>query len=225
MYKYKAAIFDFDGTIADSGEGVINSVIYALKKYGIAENDREKLRYFIGPPLFDSFRDMYGVSDSDADRLIAYYRERYNVEGYLETRLYDGIQALLQKLRACGVKTAICSSKPEVFVEKISENLGILPYLDHISAVTFRDKNADKTPLLQKALRLCGIEDPRAAVMVGDRYFDTRAAAGLGVTAVGVTYGFGTREELQENGADYIADNTAQLETILLEQIKSEGFL
>ena len=218
MKKYQAAVFDFDGTLADSGKGIINCVLYALHKYGIAETDREKLTYFIGPPLFDSFRELYGVSDADADRLVSYYRERYRTKGALESRLYDGIPALLQELRQKGIRTAVCSSKPELFVRQISENLGILPELDAISAVTFADKNADKAPLLQRALQLLGLPASREIAMVGDRHFDMAAAVALGTAAIGVSYGFGTAEELQTAGADRIAKTVGELRTILLEE-------
>ncbi len=217
MSEYKAAVFDFDGTLVDSGPGIINSVIYALEKFGIKEDDREKLKYFIGPPLFDSFRDLYGVSDDDADRLVAFYRERYHTIGVTESRVYGGITELLRELKDRGVTAAICSSKPEVFVRQISENLGFADCIDFISAVTFKDKNADKTPLLIRALDGCGLKDsPECAAMVGDRHFDITAAVNLGVTAVGVTYGFGTRAELAEAGADFIADDAAELKNILM---------
>lgn len=218
MNRYTAAIFDFDGTLADSGEGIINCVLYALHKFGIPEEDRQKLTYFIGPPLFDSFRDLYGVSDADADRLVALYRERYHTKGVLESRLYEGIPSLLKHLRQSGIPTAVCSSKPEKFVREISQNLGILEDLDAISAVSFADKNADKAPLLQKALDLLGVKASKKIAMVGDRHFDMEAAATLGVAAIGVGYGFGSREELRQSGADKIADTVKELETILLEE-------
>lgn len=216
MRKFTAVIFDFDGTLADSGEGIKNCVIYALKKYGIEENDRDKLDYFIGPPLFDSFRDLYSVSDEDSDLLVSYYRERYREIGCLESRLYDGILPLLKKLKENGITTGICSSKPEEFVVRISENLGMLPYIDHISAVTFKDKNADKTPLLIKCMDMCGVKASKEIAMVGDRHFDITAAENLGVTAVGVSYGFGSLQELEEAGADFIAGSTKELEKILI---------
>lgn len=218
MKKYKAAIFDFDGTLADSGEGIINCVLYALHKYGIEETDREKLTYFIGPPLFDSFRDLYHVPDADADRLISFYRERYRTKGMLESRLYEGIPELLHALREAGIRTAVCSSKPETFVRQISENFGILPELDAISAVTFADKNADKAPLLQKAMDLLGVKASKEIAMIGDRHFDMEAAVAIGVSAIGVSYGFGSEEELKNAGADQIAKTVQELRSMLLEE-------
>lgn len=214
--KFIAAIFDFDGTLVDSGEGIKNSVIYALKKYGITETDRDKLNYFIGPPLFDSFRDIYSVSNEDSDLLVSYYRERYREKGVLESTVYSGIIPLLKNLKKANIKTAICSSKPEEFVVKISESLGMLDLFDCISAVTFKDKNADKTPLLIRAMDMCGVTPSPEVAMIGDRHFDITAAKKLGVTAVGVSYGFGTEEELKTAGADFTAANAEELEYILM---------
>ena len=117
MKYYTAAIFDFDGTLADSGEGIINCVLYALHKFGIPEEDRQKLTYFIGPPLFDSFRDLYGVSDADADRLVALYRERYHTKGVLESRL----QHLKEQLDAACAPAEQCPLLSQEYKKAIAK--------------------------------------------------------------------------------------------------------
>ena len=216
MKKFNAAIFDFDGTVADSGDGIINCVIYALKKFGIEETDREKLRYFIGPPLFDSFIDLYGVTGEQADTLIEYYRERYRTLGCEEAELYPGIAELLDALRENGVKTGICSSKPQQFIEKISTRLGVIDKFDFISGISMHYKDAEKDRLLRIALDGLGITDLSEAVMIGDRHFDIDAAKKVGVASVGAVYGFGSREELAEAGADMLADSAEDIRRFVL---------
>ena len=111
MKEYEYYIFDFDGTLVDSSEGIYNSIIYALKEFGIEENDREKLRYFIGPPLFHSFKHIYGVNDEESNWLVAKYRERYKVKGCAESIVYSGVPEMLKALKEKGKKIAIASSK------------------------------------------------------------------------------------------------------------------
>ncbi len=217
MKKYNAAIFDFDGTIADSGEGIINCVIYALKKFGIEESDREKLRYFIGPPLYDSFCDIYGVTREESDTLVEYYRERYRTLGCEEAELYPGIAELLTSLRENGVKTGICSSKPQQFIEKIADRLGVLGKFDFISGISMDYKEAGKDALLRIALDGLGITDRSEAVMIGDRHFDIDAAKKVGVASIGAVWGFGTREELAAAGADMLADSAEDIRRFVLE--------
>ena len=110
MKDFQYYIFDFDGTLVDSSEGIYNSIIYALKEFGIEENDREKLRYFIGPPLFHSFKHIYGVNDEDANWLITKYRERYKLKGCEESVVYEGVPEMLKALKEKGKKIAIASS-------------------------------------------------------------------------------------------------------------------
>lgn len=216
MKRFKAAIFDFDGTVADSGEGIINCVIYALKKFGVEETDREKLRYFIGPPLYDSFCDIYGVTREESDTLVGYYRERYRTLGCEEAELYPGVAELLKELRANGVKTGICSSKPQQFIEKISARLGVLDSFDVISGIKMDYRESGKDSLLRIALDGLGIADRSEAVMIGDRHFDIDAAKKVGVASIGAVWGFGSREELAAAGADMLADSAEDLRRFLL---------
>lgn len=220
MSTFNAAIFDFDGTIADSGDGIINCAIYALKKFGIEENDRVKLRYFIGPPLYDSFMDLYGVSREESETLVGYYRERYATLGCEEASLYPGVAELLKTLREHGVKTGVCSSKPQPFIEKIAARLGVLDSFDFISGISLHYKDAEKDRLLRIALEGLKIENKSEAVMIGDRHFDIDAAKKMGVASVGAVYGFGSREELTAAGADYLVDSAPEIEKIVLGEEK-----
>lgn len=210
------AIFDFDGTIMDSREGIGNCVRYALSSIGIYEEDEEKLLRFIGPPLHESFKKYYSLDDEAAARMVDKYRERYRPVGYRECELYDGILELVGFLRAHGVKTAIASFKPQEFVVKICMEKGFADSFDVIVGANLEDTDSDKTRLLKKAIAGAGNPDARGIVMVGDGKPDMLAAKKLGLYCVGVEYGFGAREELLLAGAEKIAKTVDDLRNILV---------
>lgn len=204
MKEYDYYLFDFDGTLCDTTEGIFNSVIYSLHCFGIEEDDREKLRFFVGPPLFESYKTLYGVSDDEAKYLIEKYRERYRVKAAEESALYDGITEMLQKLKAKGKKIAIASSKPEIFVKEISNYHNISQYYDFISAEQLNKNHSSKEELINTCLDFFGNPSKESVLMVGDRFYDIDGAKAVGVDSAGAIYGFGTEEELRNAGATYI---------------------
>ena len=204
MKEYDYYLFDFDGTLCDTTEGIFNSVIYSLHCFGIEEDDREKLRFFVGPPLFESYKTLYGVSDDEAKYLIEKYRERYRVKAAEESALYNGITEMLQKLKAKGKKIAIASSKPEIFVKEISNYHNISQYYDFISAEQLNKNHSSKEELINTCLDFFGNPTKESVLMVGDRFYDIDGAKAVGVDSAGAIYGFGTEEELRNAGATYI---------------------
>lgn len=204
MKEYDYYLFDFDGTLCDTTEGIFNSVIYSLHCFGIEEDDREKLRFFVGPPLFESYKTLYGVSDDEAKYLIEKYRERYRVKAAEESALYNGITEMLQKLKAKGKKIAIASSKPEIFVKEISNYHNISQYYDFISAEQLNKNHSSKEELINTCLDFFGNPSKESVLMVGDRFYDIDGAKAVGVDSAGAIYGFGTEEELRNAGATYI---------------------
>ncbi len=210
----KAVLFDFDGTLADSSEGIFKSLIYAFECDGKPAPAESTLRKFIGPPIYDSFKNLFGYTDGKIDFMIEKYRERYREKGYLETRIYDGIPELLCTLREKGIKIATASSKPTVFIEQILKEHGLYGYFDYIGGTQFDNISADKAAVLQSAMDALGVT-ARETVMVGDRLFDIRGAKGVGVPCIAVLYGFGSREEFVEYGAEYIVETPAQIETLI----------
>ena len=218
--KYSAILFDFDGTITDSGLGITRSVAYACEKMGVAVPDEATLRKFVGPPLMHSFMEYVGLDEDRATRAVGLYRERYNVDGWRESKIYPGITPLLKSLKKRGVYLAVASGKPQIFIERIVDYFGLTPYFDKIVGIQTENTRADKQVLITQALPK-GIP-LREAVMVGDRKYDMAAARTLGLRAVGALYGYGTREELIESGADEIAADVAALRDILLAGEKSE---
>ncbi|MGI6745793.1 MAG: 5'-nucleotidase [Firmicutes bacterium ADurb.Bin300] len=211
MKEYDYYLFDFDGTIMDTERSIKSCVIYALNFFGINEDNPDNLDGFIGPPLFQSFKRYYGVSDELANSLILKYRERYAQEGCLDCSVYDGIPEVLRELKNRGKKIAIASSKPIRFVEKISKHFGLYEYFDAVCAESFDEINSGKKLLIEKALDMLGCKDKSKAVMVGDRYLDIEGALKVGIDSAGAVFGFGTKEELENAGATWLIFNSQEL--------------
>ena len=212
--KYNTILFDLDGTLTESGIGITRSAAYAFEKMGLPVPDQATLDCFVGPPLVASFMKYAGVDEAGAMRATDLYRERYSTVGWKENRLYAGMTPLLKALKAKGVYLGIASAKPEIFVRQIAEHFGFDRYFDKIVGIRMEITHADKIELLREALP--ERYDPAATAMVGDRLFDMEAAKKLGVAAIGALYGYGSREELRQSGADEIAETVADLRNILL---------
>lgn len=211
---FEHIFFDLDGTLTKSEFGIVDSVEYALEKFGIRENDRESLKRFIGPPLYNSFRDYYGFDDEQAEKAVSLYREFYVSEGLYRTPLYDGIRECLEAL--CRDHSLyIVTAKPEQTANIIVDNLKIRTYLTAVVGPDPVKKDYDKSGLIRRALTEHNIEDKSSVVMVGDREYDILGAKECGISSVGVLYGYGTREELTRAGADMLAGSVDELKELL----------
>ncbi len=213
MYQY--IMFDLDGTLIRSGDGIIDSAVYTLNKLGIEFNGRDELRKFIGPPLFNSFKDFYDMTDEEADRAVEIYRTYYEAEGVMKTPLYDGIKDVLKNLKELGKSLLVVTSKPLVLAESIIEKEGITGYFDDIVGPLREEKTIDKAELIKRAFERNGIEDTASAVMIGDRKFDIEAAAKNNTASIGVLYGYGSREEFETAGATYIVNESYEIPEIV----------
>ena len=200
--RYDYYLFDFDGTVADTGEGIRRSVAYALEQLGCPALDEATLSRFIGPPLHDSFVEYCGLDDAGAETAIEKYRERYVDTGLYESRLYAGMASLMRALHRSGAWVAIASAKPRFMLERLAEHFGIAGYIDRISGTGLSRHSADKRDLILAALPE-GAALSRAC-MVGDRRFDIEAGKALGMGAVGADYGYSLPGELAEAGADAV---------------------
>ena len=212
--RFNSAIFDLDGTIMDSAEGIVRSVEYALDKMGVTEYDRQTNLRFIGPPLVDSFMEYYSMSEEDALRAVDFYRERYSVTGIYEARMYDGVRELLTRLKERGVKLYIGSSKPEKYVRMILEKQGILDLFDYVAGATFDESRNNKEQVLTYLFEQVEI-DKKSAVMIGDRYHDIDGAHYVKIPCIAVLYGFGNEAEFKKHGAEYIAADTDEILKII----------
>ena len=212
--KFKNIFLDLDGTLTDSGEGIMNSVAYSLRRFGIEETDREKLRSFIGPPLFESYIREYGFDHEKAILAVEYYREYFAPKGIFENRAYDGIPELLSDLKNDGRRLYLATSKPEPYALQIVKHFGLYEYLDGLFGSTMTEKRTKKEEVVAYALENTGIKNSDV-VMIGDRNHDIIGAKANGVASIGVLYGYGDREELAEAGADVIATTVEDLRRIL----------
>ncbi len=210
-------LFDLDGTVVDSSEGIVRGVQEGLSALGITEKDTELIRArFIGPPLIDSFTAYYGLTEEQGWEAIRAYRVYYRREGVLKYRVYEGIPELLHTLSSRGIKVWLATSKPYEFAHRILEDAGLLPYFDFVSGASLDASRNTKEKVIEYALRENGVEDTSRFLMVGDRHHDVVGAKEFGIDAVGILYGFGTREELIECGAAYIAKDTDEVLSICL---------
>lgn len=211
--RYSTIFFDLDGTLTDPGEGITNSVMHALKKYGIEGRNREEFYSFIGPPLHESFGKYLGCSEEESLRAVEYYREYYRDRGIFENRVYDGIPELLERLKNAGYILAVASSKPEVFVKMILEHYGLEKYFDFAGGALLDGSRVKKADVISHVLN--NLPTRGEILMVGDREHDVLGAADFGMDCLGVTFGYGSRQELENAGAKYIADSPEEIGKII----------
>lgn len=215
----KCVIFDLDGTLTQSEEGIWNCIRYASEKLGFQEPDAATLRKFIGPPLAYSFMTYMGMNEEEAVSGVAVYRERYEVTGLFENRVYPGIRRLLRMLHQSGWYIGVATGKPQRSAERILAHFGLSKWIDRIVGPV-DGRGAEKEQLIRQALP----ESYETAWMVGDRKFDMEGGKKVGIGTIGAGYGYGSREELEESGCDiYCATVQDVVETLCPEQPKPQG--
>lgn len=202
--KYSYCLFDLDGTLTDPAIGITNSVMHALEKYDIHVEDRSELYPFIGPPLDYSFKTFYGFSDEQAQQAIKYYREYFSVTGLFENKVYDGIPEMLEALKEKGVKIALATSKPYEFSIKILKHFDLYKYFDFFGAATMDGRISKKADVISHLLDEMDAGSKAGILMVGDRFHDIEGAKANELKSAGVLWGYGSKEELQNAGAEYI---------------------
>ena len=216
MRSYEYLFFDLDGTLTDPAEGITKSVAYALDKFGIHVADRSELYCFIGPTLYDSFRRYCGLSDEDANRAVEYYREYFRVDGIFDNKVYDGIPELLKKLKSAGKKLVLATSKPEEFARRIMDKFELAQYFEHIAGATFDGTISKKSEVIEYAIKGAGVSDKSSVLMIGDRENDILGAKKAGVDSMGVLFGYGSRQELEDAGPTYIAETIEDIGKMLI---------
>lgn len=209
-------LFDLDGTLTDPMMGITKSVRYALNYYGIEVNDLNDLLPFIGPPLRDSFKEFYGFDDAKANEAVIKYREYFSTEGIFDNKVYEGIPECLQALKDAGKVLLVATSKPEKFAKQIIEHFNLGKYFDFVGGSEFngREKKCDVIKYVLKENQINASD----AIMIGDRKHDIIGAHENNLPCVGVLYGYGSLEELNDNEADYIVETVALLTDKLLEK-------
>ena len=213
--EFTAVLFDLDGTLTDPAEGITNSVVYALKKMGIEPPSKKELLKFIGPPLAESFEKFYSFSKEDALKAVDFYREYFAPKGIFENRIIEGMDSLVKNLKSRNKKIILATSKPKVFADEILKHFNFYDYFDLTVGSNLDGSLTDKAEVIALALEKAQITELSSVVMVGDRCHDMIGAVKNKITPVGVTFGYGSKEELLNSGAKYIADTVSELEDIL----------
>ena len=216
MKQYPYIIFDLDGTLTDSGPGVMNGIIYALERFGVEAPEKSALHECIGPPLRESFQRLGGFSPEKAEEAILVFREYYEPTGIFENSVYPGMEAALGRLKAAGRTLAVATSKLDVTALRVLDHFGLSPYFDVVVGSRADGTLSEKAEVLGHALGLLGA-GAADALMVGDRKYDVEGAAENGVECMGVLYGYGDREELRRAGAMCLAETPADIARLILE--------
>ena len=209
--KYQTILFDLDGTLTDPGEGITRSVAYALESFGIHVPDRKVLYPFIGPPLLDSFMEFYGFSQEKARQAIEKYREYFGRQGIFENELYPGVPEALEQLKKAGARLVLATNKPEPYAKEILDHFHLMGYFDFLSGSQLDGTRSRKGEVIAHALHHCGKGPAEKALMVGDRKHDVQGALENHIPCAGVLYGYGSREELEQAGAQWIVEKPAHL--------------
>lgn len=210
---YDNILLDLDGTLSDNSKGIFKGVINALEYFNIEYRESD-LNSFIGPPLLDSFMNNYNMDKTQALKAVEVYREYYSVDGLYENTLYDGVKNALSALKSEGKKLYLTTAKPQVFAEKIMVRFGIDHYFEGLYGATLDTSRIHKEDIIKHVIMSNKLEK-RVTIMVGDRYHDIEGAKINGIDSIGVTYGFGSRSELEKAGANFVIDNISGLLEIL----------
>lgn len=215
MGQWKYIFFDLDGTLTDPKVGITKSVAYALKSFEIEVEDLDSLCKFIGPPLKESFMKYYGLNSEEGDKAVEIYREYFRPHGVYENAVYEGIPELMASLCNEGKRLVLASSKPTVFVETILEHFDLRKYFEVVVGSELDGTRVIKAEVIAYALEQAGITDKSQVVMIGDREHDVIGAKENGVASIGVTYGYGSREEHEACNADVIVESVSELGNVL----------
>jgi len=217
-----AVFFDLDGTLTDSKVGITRSIQYAMIKMERAAPAAHELYSYIGPPLRGTFADLLGSSDDDVlDRAVAFYRERFGTVGLFENELYPSIREVLAAVRSLGCSTYVVTSKPVGFAKRIVEHFELSRLFEGVYGSQLDGSQTDKAELIAHALREENLAASRV-VMVGDRGHDMAGARSCGVYPVGVSYGYGTEDELRKHGAAAIADSPGSIPPLIRSRVGGE---
>ena len=209
--KYKYYLFDLDGTLTDPGIGITNSVMYALEKFDIHVSDRKELYPFIGPPLVDSFEKYFGFDEKQALQAVEYYREYFREDGIFENVVYEGIPEMLGELKNRGAIVALATSKPYEFSVRILDYFDLHQYFDFVGAATMDGRISRKADVISHLIDKLGENEKSSILMIGDRDQDIDGAKANGLQSAGVLWGYGSREELLEAGADFLVSEPSDI--------------
>ncbi|MFA9398483.1 MAG: HAD family hydrolase [Clostridiaceae bacterium] len=208
--KYKYILFDLDGTLTDSKEGIINAIEYSLNKFQIKVENIDSLSRFIGPPLVYSFMEYYGFDEKKANLAVKFFRDYYKEKGLYENKVYSGVKDVLENLKSQGFNLFVATSKPTVYAEKILKKFEMDKYFEEVVGSLLDGSRDEKSKVINYLIKKHKL-DPKKILMIGDREHDVLGAGENNIDCVGVTYGYGSYEELKKVGATYIVSNVRDI--------------
>ncbi|HLO57592.1 MAG TPA: HAD hydrolase-like protein [Bacteroidales bacterium] len=214
--SYQHIIFDLDGTLSDSREGIFNAYYHTFEKLGISDPGKEKLQSLIGPPLQKGFSDVFGLQGEANQMAVKVFREYYAEKGLFENQLYDGMKDLIEKLFQSGATLYVATSKYIVYANQVLKHFGISQYFREIAGADYSGYASSKVELITGILRRNGIQDPLDVVIIGDTHYDINAATELAIDSIAVAYGFTPEEEVVTYNPDYLARKVSDLYRFLL---------
>ncbi|MCU6760891.1 5'-nucleotidase [uncultured Roseburia sp.] len=210
--QYDYIFWDLDGTIMDTFEGISAGLQYALAFFGIRETDESIIRTFIGPPLRDSIPQRYALDRYQTEVAVEKYREFYEDGGMFLCRPYPGVVKVLEKLKKQGYRQIVTSSKPEVMCRKILEKFKLTDFFDAIVGASLDGKIDTKQEVLEEAFRRMSLNDRSRVVLIGDTKYDAQGARLAGIACIGITYGFGSRQDFCEYEPAAVFDSIEEAE-------------
>ena len=216
MDRFDVIAFDLDGTLSDPSVGLVTGFCYGLSRMGVSYGEKQSLRRFIGPPLFEAWCSEFGFDREQCDRAISLFREYYTVYGWRENTVYPGIYEMLDRLIKAGKTLVVATSKPEEQARKIITLFGMDKYFAYVGGAISHHQRATKAEVLKYSLESAGVSDLSRVILVGDRSFDARGAAVLGIPSLGVLWGHGTEEELSSAGFERIVSTPHEAVDFLL---------
>lgn len=216
MDKFTTLLFDLDGTLTDSQEGLVNCMKYAMDKMGYdMPDDAQK---FLGPPLYQSFAEFLGMNENEVNEAVKIFRERYSTIGLFENRVYDGIPEMLKKLKDSGMRLMVATSKPQAYAVRILERFELLPCFEIVGGAGLDGTRNYKHEVIEYVLAQADITDRNSVLMIGDRKQDVLGAHKTSLKCMGILWGYGSYEELHNAGADFIARTPKEAADMLLRQ-------
>ena len=213
--NFDTLLFDLDGTLTDSTEGIVRCLEYALERMGF--DIPEDTNKFLGPPLYRSFAEFCGMNEEQVNEAVRIFRERYSTVGLFENRVYDGVPEMLKRLRDGGKRIMVATSKPEVYAVRIFDRFGLSQFFEIVGGANINGTRNDKDEVIEYVLEKAGISDRSSVLMIGDRRQDVLGAHKTGLKCMGILWGFGSIEELTEAGADFIAETPVKAADMLLQ--------
>ena len=221
MESKRYVFFDLDGTLTDPAEGITNSVMYALRHFGIEVTDRRELYLFIGPPLSDSYAKYYGFTAEQSEKGVNLFREYFREKGIFENMPYPGMPELLAELHQLGCKLVVTSSKPQLFVERILDHFDMAKYFHAVCGATMDEKTSRKPIIIRNALDICPEAGADNTIVVGDHALDVIGAHENGLPACAVLYGYGENDAIEEAKPEYTACSVNDLRMCLMDWLQN----